>query len=69
MTDITMESLMEKMHSRYKLVVLAAKRTLELSEGKEKLTDISPNVKLSAIAIKEIQEGKISYKVKEEKSA
>lgn len=65
MGDITMESLMEKVPSRYKLVVMAAKRTLELSEKAEKPIEASTNLKLSAIAIKEIQEGKITYRVKE----
>lgn len=67
MTDITMESLMQKLNSRYKLVVLASKRTLELSEGRERLTEASPNLKLSAVAIKEIQEGKVTYRAKEAK--
>lgn len=67
MSDVTMENLMEKVHSRYKIVVLASKRALELSEGKEKLTEASPNLKFSAVAIKEINEGKITYRLKEEK--
>lgn len=57
---------MEKVGSRYKLVVLASKRTLELAEGKEKLVEAPSTAKLSAIAIKEIREGRITYKVKEE---
>lgn len=67
MDDITMEKLMEKVSSRYKLVILASKRALELSEGRNKLTEASPHMKLSAVAIKEIQEGKIGYIPKEEK--
>lgn len=62
-----MESLMKKVDSRYKLVVLASRRTLELTEGKEKLVEASPNIKLSAVAIKEILEGKIGYRSVEEK--
>jgi len=69
MSDITMENLMKKVQSRYKIVVLAAKRALELSEGKEKLTEASPSLKLSAVAIKEINEGKITYSIREEKKA
>jgi DNA-directed RNA polymerase omega subunit len=61
-----MVTLMERESSRYKLVVLAAKRALELSEGKDKLVEVSPHMKLSNVAIKEIQEGKIGYKVIEE---
>jgi len=65
MSEITMEQLMEKVPSRYKLVVLASMRTLELNDGKRKLTEAPPNIKLSAVAVKEIAEGKVSYKIKE----
>lgn len=54
-----------KVGSVYKLVILAARRTLELNEGKPQLTDAPPNTKLGSIAIKEIDEGKIGWKVKE----
>ena len=69
MSDVTMESLMEKVGSRYKIVNMASKRTLELSEGRQKLVDASAFMKLSSVALKEIQEGKISYKIKGEKKA
>ena len=65
MISFQMEDLMEKVGSRYKLAILASRRTLELSDGKEKLVDAPPNTKLTSIAIKEIEEGKISYKSKE----
>ena len=39
-----MENLIKKTGSVYKLVILAAKRTLELNEGKEKLVEASPNI-------------------------
>jgi len=64
-----MEKLMDKVGSRYKLVILASKRTLELSDGKEKLVEGSATAKLSNIALQEIQEGKIAYKIKEEVTA
>lgn len=65
MISFQMEELMQKVGSRYKLTILASRRTLELNEGKEKLVDTPPNTKLASIAIKEIEEGKISYKSKE----
>lgn len=69
MSEIPMEKLMEKVNSRYKVVVLASKRTLELAEGKPKLVEAEAAAKLSTIAIKEILEGKITYKSKEENKA
>ena len=60
-----MEDLMQKVTSRYKLAILASRRTLELNDGKEKLVDTVPGVKLATIAMQEIEEGKISYKIKE----
>lgn len=67
MTIIKTEELMKQVGSAYKLVILAAKRTLELSEGKPKFVDAPPTTKLPLIALREVQEGKISYKIKEEK--
>ena len=50
--------------SVYKLVILAARRALELGAGSEKLVDADPNTKLTSIALKEIKEDKIQYKIK-----
>jgi len=50
--------------SIYKLVITAARRALELSAGSARLVDISPTAKLTSIAIREIEEKKISYKCK-----
>lgn len=69
MVYIKMEELMKRAGSRYKLVILASRRTLELNEGKEKLVDVPSGAKLATIAIKEIEEGKISYKIKEPQKA
>lgn len=54
----------EKQDSIYKLVVLASRRALELGSGSQKLVDTPANVKLTTIALKEIKEGKVSYKTK-----
>lgn len=53
--------------STYKLVVLAARRAVELGEGAPKLVDASPEMKVTSIAIREIMEGKVSYKIKGDK--
>ncbi len=69
MGEVTMEGLMKNIGSRYKLVVLASKRTLELAEGKPKFVEMPAAAKLSEVAVKEIAEGKISFKISEEKPA
>lgn len=53
--------------SMYKLVILAARRSLELGTGSEKLVDAAPNTKLTSVALREIEQEKISYKLKKAK--
>lgn len=67
MQDIPIDELLKKTGSVYKLVILAARRAIELSEGAAKLVDANPDSKVPSIALKEILEGRISYKVKEKK--
>lgn len=67
MQDVPVEELLNKTGSIYKLSVLASLRAIELSEGAAKLVDAKPDTKTINIALKEIQEGKITYKVKEKK--
>ncbi len=50
-------------NSIYKLVVLAAKRAIELNAGMPKLIEESPG-KIGSIALEEIRQGKISVKEK-----
>ena len=65
MSYISVEGLLKKNHdSMYKLVILASRRAVELGMGSEKLVEVSPNTKLTSIALEEIKEDKISYKVK-----
>ena len=65
---IPMEELLDKIGSRYKLVILASRRATELAGGKQRLVDISPLAKASTIALEEIRKGKIDFKeVKEKK--
>lgn len=53
-------SLMEKVDSRYTLVVASAKRARQLTEGAHKLTKCASD-KTVTVAISEISEGKITY--------
>lgn len=62
---IPVEDLLKKVESRYKLVVLASRRAVELSDGGERLIDISPLVKTATIALEEIREGKINCRESE----
>jgi DNA-directed RNA polymerase omega subunit len=62
---ISTENLMKhSQNSIYKLVVLAARRALELSTGSEKLVEMPANAKITSIALEEIKENKISCKTK-----
>lgn len=56
----TLESLMNKVDSKYTLVTLAAKRARELTDGDEPLVNTKTE-KVVSIAMEEIDEGKISY--------
>ncbi len=58
-----MENLLDKTGSVYKLVILASRRALELNEGSPKLVE-TESKKISAIALEEIRDGKISIKEK-----
>ena len=65
---IPMEKLLEKGGSVYKLVIVAAKRALELSEGSPKLvTGNSSKEKPALVALREIAEGKIGIRSKKSK--
>lgn len=65
MAYVPMEKLLKNtQNSMYKLVILASRRALELGAGSEKLVQAVPNTKLTSIALKEIIENKISYKLR-----
>lgn len=55
-----LSSLLEKVDSRYTLVVAAAKRARQLAEGAHKLTKNNSD-KTVTVAINEISENKITY--------
>ncbi len=61
------DKLLDKIHSMYKLVILASRRTIELADGSQKLVDTPADFKPANIAMKEIMEDKVTYKAREEK--
>lgn len=68
MIKVSLEELLDKTGSLYKLVNLASMRALQLNEGAPKLVDdVEGTEKLSSIALREILAGKIVYKVKSSK--
>ena len=60
MEQPTIDKMMEKVDSKYSLVVAAAKRARELTDGAEPLSKVNSNKPVS-IALYEISEGKIVY--------
>lgn len=63
MHKVDIQQLFGQTGSLYKLVVLASMRAIELSEGAAKLIDAPVNAKAMNVAIDEIAQGKISYKI------
>lgn len=60
-----MENLIDKTTgSMYKLVILAAKRALELSDGSPRFVETGPKEKPPLIALREIAAGKVAMKIK-----
>lgn len=68
MQDIPIDTLYNKTGSAYKLVILTARRAIELSDGATPLVKTGPaGQKPMSVAIQEILDGKISYKIKGDK--
>lgn len=59
---VPLEVLLEKVGSIYKLCNLAAMRAMELNSGFKGLIEVSPNEKVTSIAIREIAENKVRMK-------
>ena len=59
---IEVETIKGKTGSVFKLVLLAARRAQELSEGANRLIEAPLNTKATVVALREIQEGMISIK-------
>lgn len=63
MAYISLGALLEKSGgSVYNLVVLVSKRALEIAEGQPKMVEADSSMKPSAVAFKEVMEGKLQYK-------
>ena len=63
MAYVDLEKLLDKAGgSVYKLVVLASRRALDLSEGSPRLVDVPAGLKPSIVALEEIAAGKVRYK-------
>lgn len=61
---VPLEKLLDKTGSLYKLVIIAAKRALELNDGAPRLVDGNPKEKPALVALREIAAGKVGLKVK-----
>ena len=60
MSYVPLENLIDKSQgSMFKLVILVARRALELAEGAPKLLDAPAEIKVTTLAMQEIAEGKI----------
>jgi|GEM_PF-346600 len=64
---IPVEKLLEKAGSVYKLVIVAAKRAMELSEGSPRLVAAGAKEKPALVALREVAEGKIGVRIKKSK--
>jgi DNA-directed RNA polymerase subunit omega len=56
----SLDTLVDKVDSKYTLVVLAAKRAREIMNGEESLVDSRSN-KPVTVALEEVSQGKIVY--------
>lgn len=61
MAQVAIEELLRRCNSVYKLVLLAAKRAKEISEGSPALVD-TMHRKVTSIALDEILQGRVLYK-------
>lgn len=64
MAQVAIEELLKQCGSVYKLVILAAKRAKEVAQGAPPLVETSRK-KVTSIALEEILQGKVLYKVEE----
>ena len=62
MAQVAIEELLKQCNSVYKLVLLAAKRAKEVSEGSPALVD-THHRKVTSVALEEILQGRVLYKV------
>ncbi|MZP29043.1 DNA-directed RNA polymerase subunit omega [Heliobacterium undosum] len=62
MNQPSLDKLMEKVDSKYTLVVLAAKRARALVEKQDPLVGAAKSAKPVSVALHEIVDGKVSYR-------
>ena len=67
MAQLPIEELLKRCGSIYKLVILAAKRAKEVSDGSLPLIETSQR-KVTSVALEEILHGKVLYKADEASS-
>ena len=67
MAEAPIDKLMDKIHSIYKLVIIASRRAIELADGAHELVNDPVGTKPAHVALDEILAGKVEYKLKEEK--
>ena len=67
MKDIAIDTLLNATGSMYKLVVLASMRAVELSDGANNLVNAKPGARPINVALQEIVEGRITYKIRDGK--
>ena len=67
MAHVPFGDIIAQSDSIFKLTLLAAKRVAELSNGAPKLVAMHSSEKFSTIALEEIRQGKVKYRVKDEK--
>ena len=61
LTEPSINKLLEKVDSRYTLVIETAKRARQIAQGEEPLVDDCPSKNPVTIAAYEIAEDKVSY--------
>lgn len=66
MSFLPLDKLLEKVDSRYKLILVAAKRARELSDGAPPLIEADENSKPTTIALKELLNDRLEYKTEKE---
>lgn len=65
MSYMPREKIFKNGDSIYKVTLLAARRAIELNNGAQKLVETGSK-KLSTVALEEISQGKVKYKLKEQ---
>ena len=61
------ESNQQEMDSKYRLIIVAAKRSKQLQRGARPRIDIDPQKhKFTRIALEEVQQGKVNFEIMEE---